>query len=297
MHGRTTRLLGLVVITIGCGARTGLLAEVSTGPEGGEVLLDAGEPIDALAPPDVPPPSDEAAGPPEDAQPDAPATLLSAPGFVWYRLDETSGTTAHDSSPHHYDVMNLVGVVWDHGATFNGAVCGSTAVGQAFRTAPVTMTAWLTAADRTDETVTEYALEPFPPNAVSGDAPSLGGFGLGINVWTDGTPGNGVALETGENAAIAFHTLAGIDAGVEYFLALVIGPSQADLYENGSLSASVGANTPLAAEPAPLHLGCHNDDTGYLSKRFFVGHMRDVRVYARLLGVGEIGALFASGPV
>src|SRR5579872_4724210 len=35
-----------------------------------------------------------------------------APDFIWYVLDETTGTTAKDSSSHHYDVTNLTGTTW-----------------------------------------------------------------------------------------------------------------------------------------------------------------------------------------
>ena len=35
---------------------------------------------------------------------------------------------------------------------------------------------------------TTYALHPYPPNAVSGDVPALGGYGLGLDVWVDGLP-------------------------------------------------------------------------------------------------------------
>jgi hypothetical protein len=238
------------------------------------------------------------------AQPDAPAgssfdaSVVPPPDLVWYRLDESSGTTAHDSSPNHYDMTNLEGVVWNDGAVFDGAtVCGSTSVSQAFRAAPVTMTAWLTAVERADETSTNHALAPFPPNALSGDAPSLGGFGLGLDVWTDGLGGSGFPLETGENAAIAFHTLGAPNAGIEYFVVLVVESTHATVYVDGTLLAQVSADTPLLAQPAPLHLGCHNDDTGYLTKRFFKGRMRDVRVYGRALDGAELAALYTSGPV
>jgi large repetitive protein len=226
-----------------------------------------------------------------------PSFQALAPDFAWYRLDETSGTTAHDSSPNHYDVMNLDGVVWNEGANFDGAtVCGSTVVGQALRRAPVTMTAWLTALSRSDETDNSWALLPFPSNALSGDEPALGGFGLGLNVWTDGPGGSGMGAQTGVNKTVGFHTAGEFQANVESFSAVVIAPAQAILYVNGISMATVAVNTPLAKVPAPLHLGCHNDDSVYKSKRFFKGRMRDARIYTRLLDANEIAQLFADGP-
>jgi hypothetical protein len=299
--------VGLVAVVGACGARTPLLLDEPSQPDGGGHVdsggspLDAPEPFDATAEAsdDSPVETIDAPAPPSgDASADGSGVLTPAPDFVWYRLDETSGTTAHDSSPHHYDITNLQGVVWDGGANFDGAtVCGSTTVGSAFRTAPVTITAWLTAQPRDDETSTNHALTPFPPNALSGDTPSLGGFGIGLNVWTDGTPGNGVAIETGLGSAVAFYTLGGVPANDQVFTALVISATQADLYVNASLWESVQADTPAVVTPAPLHLGCHNDDTGYLTKRFFKGRIVDARVYTRVLGGIELAQLFANGPV
>jgi predicted small lipoprotein YifL len=306
----TIALLALLAALGACGERTPLFLGgdvVTPSDEDGGILpsdsgiqpVDVAQPVDAaldtvavLDAPELPPPDAS-----EDVAPDVTEVATPPPDFVWYRLDETSGTTAHDSSPNHYDITNLTGVAWNQGAVFDGAtVCGSTEVGAAFRTAPVTMTVWLTADDRDDETSTNHALTPFPPNAFSGDAPSLGGFAIGGNVWTDGTPGNGMALETGEDAAIAFDSIPGIDAGTEYLAALVIGPFTADFFVNGALWATVQADTPYAETPAPLHLGCHNDDTGYLTKRFFKGRLRDARIYTRLLEVDEIAQLYANGP-
>lgn len=293
-----------------CGARSALYDGVP--PGSGQ---DAGETPDAVSPsPDVDEPeADATLTPPPDASQEAgvdqgadlsdvrssqgDASLPPAPDFAWYRLDETSGTTAHDSSPHHYDMTNLDGVAWNAGAVFDGAtVCGSTTVGPALRSAPITMTAWVQAVSRTDETQNYHALTPFPPNALSGDAPSLGGFGLGLDVWADPPGGSGMGIETGENAAVAFHTVGTFQASVQYFTVLVVAPAQATLYVNGSPLAVVSANTPLVQSPAPLHLGCHNDDAQYGSKRFFKGRLRDARIYTRLLGADEIAQLFADGP-
>jgi hypothetical protein len=230
-------------------------------------------------------------------EPVTPSLEPLAPDFAWYRLDETSGTTAHDSSANHNDVRNLDGVVWNEGANFDGAtVCGSTIVGQALRRAPVTLTAWLTALSRSDETDNNWALVPFPSNALSGDEPALGGFGLGLNVWTDGPGGSGMGAQTGVNKPVGFHTAGEFQANVEYFSAVVIAPSQATLYVNGIPMVTVAVNTPLAKVPALLHLGCHNDDSGYRSKRFFKGRMRDARIYTRLLDANEIARLFADRP-
>ncbi len=263
----SARLLLCAFALTGCGARSALGA-----PDA--VREDAGTASDAGAPP-----------PPPD--------------FIWYILDETSGTTATDASPNHYDMTNLAGVTWDHGAIFDGAtVCGEASVGPGWREPPVTISAWLAPSARDDQTLNAYALTPFPPSALSGDSPSLGGYGVGLDVWSDGAPGAALAVETGANAAIAFHSLSGAyAASTEYFVVSVIDATSAALYVDGSLLTSVSADVPPAATPTPLHLGCHNDDPGYGTKRFYKGRIRDARVYSRLLGAGEIAQLHAAGPV
>jgi hypothetical protein len=221
-----------------------------------------------------------------------------APDFVWYRLDETSGTIAHDSSPNHYDVTNFSGVVWNEGAVLDGTVCGSTDVAGAFRTPPITITAWLAPAARDDATSATYALVPFPPDALSGDVPTLGGYGLGLDVWNDGGGGRALAVETGAGAAVAYHSLQGsFDPGAMRFTAVVVSADGADVYVDGVPFDHVSADLPPSAQPTPLHLGCHNEDGGYGSKRFFHGRMRDVRVYRRALGAADIAHVWASGPV
>ncbi len=125
-------------------------------------------------------------------------------------------------------------------------------VADAFRQPPITISAWLTAT-RADATSNAYALTPFPPSAVSGDMPSEGGYGLGLNVWTDGVDGNP--------------------------------------------TTQTSANVPPPVTPTPLHIGCHNDDAGYGTKRFYKGIMRDVRIFKRVLSDQDVAQLFSNGPV
>jgi hypothetical protein len=224
------------------------------------------------------------------------ASTTPPPDFAWYKLDETSGSIAHDSTPHHFDV-DVGGVAWGNGATFDRQ-CGEVDVAPAFRVPPVTITAWLTPALRSDEDSNTYVLTPFPPDALSGDVPSLGGFGVGLDTWSNGGGGAALAAETGVDAPIAFHTIsAPVTPGTRHFVVVVTEVSGATLYVDGGLLTTTSADTPPATSPAPLHLGCHNDDDGYGTKRFYEGAMRDVRVYTRLVGASEIGALFAAGPV
>src|ERR1700678_4691386 len=98
----SVRLFLCAVALTGCGARSALGTP--------DLVNDAGPIADAAV---------------EDAAASDAGAPPPPPHFIWYILDETSGVTAHDSSPNHYDMTNLTGVAWDHGAIFDGAtVCG-----------------------------------------------------------------------------------------------------------------------------------------------------------------------------
>jgi hypothetical protein len=171
---------------------------------------------------------------------------------------------------------------------------GAALVGAGLRQAPVSFTAWLAPDSRADETSNNYSIMPFPPNAVSGDVEGQYGFGIGLDVWTDGGGGSALAVE---NVGYTFPNVLGTQfvARTEYFVVAAIG-STASVYVNGNL---VGTMTPTTPGPAPettLSLGLHSNDTGYGTKRFYVGRMRDVRVYKRVLTAQEVSTLYADGP-
>jgi hypothetical protein len=220
------------------------------------------------------------------------------PDFAWYKLDEKDGNVAHDSSSSHRDIW-LSNVTWDDGAVFDGAtVCGAVNVSETFRSPPVTMTAWLTPTARDDQTSNAYSLTPFPPDALSGDYPAAGGYGLGLDVWTDGTAGSAIAVETGHGASTAFHSIdVAFAAGDQHFVVLVVGTADATVYVDGKKTTTTPDGIAPSITPTPLHLGCHNDDDAYGTKRFYKGKMRDVRIYKRAVTPSEIAQLFSNGPV
>jgi hypothetical protein len=261
-----------------------------------------------------------------------PAFPTLPPDFAWYVLDETQGTTAADSSPHHYDITNLSNVTWDQGAHFDGMNGGgNTNVAPSIRVPPITMSAWLTPTARADSTDHGgYALVPFPANALSDDIPDNGGYGMGLDVWTDGTPGSVLPAEgldscknpvpnpglcaanTSQNVAdvnagpactSASHCDQGFVAGVEYFVVVTIAPADggplqsAQVYVNGSLFDQTTANIPSPAAQAPLYLGvCNMDIAGYGTRAVFAGRIRDARVYGRQLGADEVHQMYVNGP-
>jgi hypothetical protein len=245
-----------------------------------------------------------------------------APDYIWYVLDETTGVTAHDSSSHHLDI-NVPAITWNQGGMFDGMItCGSATVGPEYRSPPITISAWLTPAARTD-LPESYALQPFPPNAFSDDVPGLGGYGIGLNVWDTGSAleaedvspctqaglcvanrtQNAAGGASGFSCATPSNCNQGFEAEREYLVTLTVDappPNSttptAQVYVNGALFDQDAANIPPSDPMPPIYLGCHNLDTGYGTTRFFYGRIRDVRVYLRWLAADEVKQLYVNGP-
>lgn len=214
--------------------------------------------------------------------------------FLWWRLDETSGTTATDSGPNGYHVTNLISPVWDSGLVCNGVSAGgSVPVPADYRDPPLTISAWVTAQNRSDKSLNSYSLTPFPPNIVSNDIPFNGGYGIGLNVWTDDGGGSEYVNHTGGSGT--FLKIASLLSAVRYHLAVVYSAGATVLYVNGAPVASGPPADPTNGATS-LYLGRHNDDTGYGTKRFFKGTIRDVRIWQQPLSAGEIATLNADGP-
>jgi hypothetical protein len=256
----------------------------------------------------------------------APVVPTPSPDFVWYVLDETTGTVAHDSSPNQYDVT-VTGITWATGGVFDGTGCGQTVVASGFRTPPMTMSAWVKPATRTDAPNTG-ALQPYPPSILGGDVPGVGGYSLGLSVWSAGSALSveGVSPCTQGGLCVANSTQnalagdAGVDSGLpsctsatsckqgfvadtEYFVTATIDAPPdggtmpaAQVYVNGAIFDLATAYIPPASATPPLRLGCHNDDTSYGVGRFFEGRLRDVRVYTRALPADEVQQLYVNGP-
>jgi hypothetical protein len=262
-----------------------------------------------------------------DASGDAESTVdAAASPFVWYVLDETSGTTAHDSSSHHFDI-DVPDITWNQGGIFDGmTTCGYTAVSPQYGEPPITISAWLTPGARID-LPNGYALQPYPPNVLSDDIPGVGGYAIGLNVWSTGSavaaegvlPCIGIgafcAANSIQNAASAdaggtgFSCTSpsscnqGFMAGTEYFVTLTVDAPAAgatttvgQVYVNGALFDQNAAGIAFAESMPTLYLGCQNLDTGYGTTRFFDGRIRDVRAYLRQLTADEVKELYVSGP-
>lgn len=236
-------------------------------------------------------------GPDTDAAADAGGLT---PDFAWYLLDETSGTTAHDSTANHYDITNLTRVTWSQGAWFDSSlgICGWASVAAELRQPPVTISAWQTPEPRGDSTSNQVCYEPFTSNGVSADIAGASGYGFGINAWTDGTPGSGLTVETGQLGCMngGFATVGSFVANQEYLVVLALTAATATIYVDGVSLITLPSAPPTAASPTLLQLGCVNQDTVLGSKAFFNGRQRDVRVYKRVLSATDAQQLYAAGP-
>jgi hypothetical protein len=252
------------------------------------------------------------------------AAPTPVPDYFWYVLDETQGSTAHDSAPHHFDITNLASVTWNQGANFNGVAGGGyTNVDSAFRVPPITISAWLTPVLRADSP-NGFALRPYPANALSGDIPAIGGYALGLNVWSGGSALSVEAVDTcygagalcvagstqnardvdgGPSCLSASSCDQGFVAGAEHFVLVSVAPvadggaaSEAVVYVDGELFDQTTAAVFPTESTAPLYLGSCNLDTGYGTSRIFDGRIRDVRAYKRQLGAAEAQQLYVNGP-
>lgn len=212
---------------------------------------------------------------------------------IWYRFDEGSGTVLGDSGLGGHDAALTGTFTWTAGAIhFTQGLATTAPLPGTFRIYPLTVAAWMVPDARTDQTSNAYSLTPFPANAVSNDTGGVGGFGMGANVWTDGTPGSSLRV-----GWVAPTVAATFTAGQLVHVALAYTTAgNVSIYVNGVLLTSRG--TAVAdGMMAALYIGAHNLDVGYGTKRFYAGTIDDVRIYRRLLTANEVAGMFTAGPL
>ncbi|CAN5916611.1 hypothetical protein BH11MYX2_BH11MYX2_00940 [soil metagenome] len=216
---------------------------------------------------------------------------------LWFKLDEAAGTTLRDDGPLGMDAT-ITGTFLFTGTALRITAPDTEAVTAhitGFRHVPLTMSAWVTPALRGDRTSAVYGHEPFPPNAVSTDIPNSDGMGLGVNVWSDGAAGSQLTVGGGgvANDAPTTRTFA---VGTRYHVVVVYSTAGVDAYVDGALAGSVSPVDFDDDQTAPLHIGVHNADNNYLTKRYFVGDLDDIRVYKLAATPAQIALLHAAGP-
>jgi hypothetical protein len=232
-------------------------------------------------------------GSPETLGPDA--TPLGRPD-LWFKLNDSTGGTLRDDGLLGMDAT-ITGTFLLTGTALRitaADVEGVTPSLVGLRRPPLTLSAWVTPALRGDRSSVMYGHDPFPPNAVSSDIPNFDGMGLGVNVWSDGAPGSELAVGGGgvnnDNTASRAFT-----AGTRYHVVAVY-TTEIATYVDGEPAGSISNVDFNDDNPGPLYLGIHNEDNGYLTKRYFLGEIDDVRVYKLAASPEQIALLHAAGP-
>ncbi len=230
-----------------------------------------------------------------------PACLILALGVInaangslvgWWKLDETSGTVAHDSSGYGNDCTLRGDSQWVAGTVggalqFDGDYVDCEYDASLNITGEVTVAAWIKLA------------EPSPDRKIAGNQDGItGGYKLGV--YSDLLE---FEIRTADNAAVlnrsvaggtplqpeVWHHVVGVYFQGDYIRTYVDGILDRELFTADVLGTSTGTFK-LGREP-------------FSDSYFWLGLMDDVRVYDRALRQDEIQAImraeespFASGP-
>ncbi len=200
-------------------------------------------------------------------------------GFIgWWKLDETSGITAADSSGNGNDGTLRGDPQWVSG-WINGALnldgdgdyvdCGYDPIFDV--TGEITVAAWVTIRSVPTEWVTvvskgEYAWR------ISNDSADPR-FHFGVTIWSEVNPSVNGVTEVGYDE---WHHVAGTYDG-----------SDINLYLDGVIDATIGSTVDIGTNTSNVLIGENPEAAG----RHWDGIIDDVRIYDRALSQAEIEAL------
>ncbi|MBK1835253.1 LamG-like jellyroll fold domain-containing protein [Roseibacillus ishigakijimensis] len=202
--------------------------------------------------------------------------------LVRWKMDESSGTTAHACCDHHFPAEFQGTPTWEAGP-INGAISldGSNdslrAPALNHPTNQFSITAWIKPTE-------------FPPP-------------FAALVFSRG-PSSASGLNFGQNGELRYHWKGSHwnwnsqltpNLGQWNFVALTIAPDEATLYlddGSGLLSASHSASHAVEPFDAPLYLGRDPNQ----NSRYFPGALDDIRLYGRTLSPFEVAALNTDRP-
>jgi hypothetical protein len=219
------------------------------------------------------------------------------PDLAWWKLDETSGSTATDSIGSY--TIPVVGATWDRGLICSGDGINGIAAASVptrWRQPSFSVSIWITPYirnDLIDQGPPSY-YKPAPGSAYSLDIPGQGGPGVMAHLVesanTASTDSFADTLITGGiNGLLKY-------PGRTFHVLMVHGAVTDALYLDGVLVAS-GPSVGMTEVASTFRIGYHNSDTGYGTSRFFKGRVQDIRVYGRDLSAADAIALHAAGPV
>lgn len=209
----------------------------------------------------------------------------------WWKLLETSGTTAYDSSGNG-NHLAVTSPTWSNGLVANGTGGGiaSGGVNYNIRAGPISYCAWFSPGMKT-RVNPSYFVYPFPHNVMSADIPGSGGPGWGANVWN--APDSGAYLKADWSVYNADRPDL-VSIGVMRHYCLTFGGGSGTIYVDG-ISIATGplgdtSNTNI------IRLNHHNNDSAYGNNRFACGTLRDARIYKSILTQSQILQIVAMGP-
>jgi len=188
----------------------------------------------------------------------------------WWKLDETSGSTANDSGPNGYDgansnvTINQTGHI-DKAYSFNGSSSIVDITGETIGTGDYTLSAWI----KTTNTDAYNAI-----------------FGIGAYAPAFYTS-NGEELLVYDGGDIVSNTIADLDDGDWHHVAFVrsgTGSGELAFYFDGSAVGTATHSDNITSTSWAI------GDSGYSGENFD-GLLDDVRLYERALSSSEIQAL------
>lgn len=207
--------------------------------------------------------------------------------FTWYKLDETSGTTAYDSSGNGGNATLVNGPTWVVGRTGNavnldgsndylsmpgGIISGLNDFTITAWVRPDTISSWSRIFDFGTGTSRNMFLTPRG--------------GSGVIRFAITTNGNGAEQQINGNSALA--------SGSWQHVAVTLSGNLGILYLNG---VEVGRNTNMTLRPSSLGSTGNNyiGRSQYTVDPYLDGQVDNFRIYNRALSAAEIGNLYLEG--
>jgi hypothetical protein len=225
-------------------------------------------------------------GPPATSTPAATPTPAPNP-IVWYKLDETSGTTASDSSGNGKNAALINGPTWAAGHNGNAVNLDGT-------------DDYLDAPDGIISNLADITVVSWVKWDTSVSWPRIFDFGTGQSAYMYITPrGNPGGVQVGVEFAISLNggnseqritTGSVLATGVWKHVALTLSGNTGILYIDGVEAAR---NTSITLDPRDLG----NTTLNYIGKSQFAdpnfdGMIDDFRIYNRALSATEINTLY-----
>jgi hypothetical protein len=227
---------------------------------------------------------------------DAATTATAATGvdpdlYIWWKLDETAGSVAADSSGHATHGLLRNGWSWVQGVQDGGLQLdgrsGYAAISGIYyglaNNADVTVCAWIRTTNGGDQIIVSFDRTQYLELAINGPAADAGHIG-----WSLAT-----------NAGVAgLASRARVDDGQWHHVAGVYDRGQVTIYLDGAVDATKRDGTAFGSgTPRFGFVGVGSQATSFDGAKsplsYFDGALDDVRLYTRALSSQEIQALAA----